>query len=105
MKDKKKWVFRWKNWLMPTGVSGVWKRKEGGHLIRARVRDPMTGQMKEVKKVLPEADEATAHKWLADQRVRIHAGPIPALRQSEHFGDFAVSLLEQKVTTSEIRSA
>ncbi len=104
MKDKK-WLFRWKNWLMPTGVRGVWRRKEGGHLIRARVRDPMTGRMREVKRVLPEADEATAHKWLADERARIRAGTCPALRQSEHFGDFAVSLLAQKVTTSEIRSA
>ena len=92
MKDnKKQWSFRWKNWLAPTKVPGVWKRKEGGHLVRSRVVDPTTGQMKEVKKVLPEADEATAYKWLSDQRARIQSGVRSAPPQQLRFGDYANS--------------
>jgi hypothetical protein len=62
MREKQKqWTYRWKNWLAPTSVAGVWKRKEGGHFVRARVVDPTTGRMREIKKSLPEADEAQAH--------------------------------------------
>ena len=106
MKDnKKQWSFRWKNWLAPTKVPGVWKRKEGGHFVRSRVVDPTTGQMKELKKVLPEADEATAYKWLSDQRARIQSGVRSAPLQQMRFGDFANSLLERKVNKGDIRSA
>jgi hypothetical protein len=47
--------------VAPTKLPGVWKRKEGGHLVRARVTDPTTGRKKEIRKVLPEADEAIAY--------------------------------------------
>jgi len=104
MKEKQ-WVFRWKNWLAPTTVPGVWKRKEGGHFVRIRVVDPTTGRLREIKKSLPEADEATAFMWLNEERKRIQAGPLPALRRSERFADYAVSLLERKVDTREIKSA
>ncbi len=104
MKEKK-WVFRWKNWLAPTTVPGVWKRKEGGHFVRARVVDPTTGRMREIKKSLPEADEATAFMWLNDERKRIQAGPVLAPQRNERFADYAVSLLERKVDTREIKSA
>jgi len=100
-----KWVFRWKNWLAPSAVPGVWERKEGGCFVRARVVDPTTGRMREIKKSLPEADAAAAFMWLNEERKRIQAGPIPALRRSERFADYAVSLLERKVDTREIKSA
>jgi integrase len=105
MKEKKKWLYRWKNWLAPSAVPGVWKRKEGGHLVRARVVDPTTGQMKEIKKVLPEADEATAYQWLAVEKARVQSGIVRVPPQQTRFADFAVSLLEEKVLRSEIKSA
>jgi integrase len=106
MKDKRKqWLYRWKNWLMPSAVPGVWKRKEGGHFVRARVVDPTSGRMTEIKRSLPEADEATAHKWLSDERARIRAGLVLAPRPQTRFSDFAVSLLEEKVTLKHIKSA
>lgn len=102
---KSKWVFLWKNWLTPTKVPGVWRRKEGGHYIRVRVTDPATGRPKEVRKVLPEADEAAAFTYLSDVRKRILAGSPTAPQQSERFADFAVNLLETKVATRELKSA
>jgi integrase len=104
MKEKK-WVFRWKSWLAPSTVPSVWERKEGGHFVRARVVDPTTGRMREIKKSLPQADLATAFMWLNDERKRIQAGPLLAQRRTERFADYAVSLLERKVNTREIKSA
>lgn len=104
MKEKK-WVFRWKNWLSPTTVQGVWERKEGGHFVRARVVDPTNGRMREIKRSMPEADCASAFMWLSEERKRIQAGQPMAQRRSERFADYAVSLLERKVSTREIKSA
>ena len=46
--------------------------------MRARVTEPTTGCKKEIRKVLPEANEATAYKWLAEERARIEAGVLSA---------------------------
>ena len=106
MKEREKqWSFRWKNWLAPTKVPGVWRRKEGGHFVRARVVDPTTGRLKEIKKSMPEADEASAFIYLNEERKRVQAGLLLAPRPSERFADYAVSLLERKVATREIKSA
>jgi hypothetical protein len=105
MKDKKQWVYRWKNWLMPSAAPGVWKRKEGGCYVRVRVTDPTSGRIKEIKKSLPDADEASAYKWLSDERGRIRAGLVSAPPQQMRFATFAVSLFDEKVTLKNIRSA
>jgi integrase len=105
MKDKKQWLYRWKNWLMPSAVPGVWKRKEGGHFVRTRVVDPTTGRMKEIKKVMPEADVATAFKWLQEERARVQAGIGWVPPPQHRFGDYANSLFERKMNTGEVRSA
>jgi Phage integrase family len=99
------WTKRWKNWVAPTRIPGVWQLKEGGHLVRSRVTDPTTGARREIKKVLSEADEATAYKWLRDEQERIRQGHLEAGRPKTRFGDFAVSLLERKLVTKEIKSA
>src|SRR5258708_1062478 len=83
MDKKKKWLRRWKNWVAATRVPGVWERKEGGHLVRTRIMDPATGRKREIKKVLPEADDATAYKWLADEKARIRAGIVLAQPQKQ----------------------
>jgi len=70
------WTKRWNCWVAPTKLPGVWKRKEGGHLVRARVTEPTTGCKKEIRKVLPEANEAIAYQWLADERARVKAGAL-----------------------------
>lgn len=103
--DKQKWTKRWKCWVAPTKLPGVWKRKEAGFLVRARVLDPTTGRQREIKKVLPEADAATAYKWLADERARIKEGLLLVQPPKTRFAEFAASLFERKVTTREIKSA
>jgi hypothetical protein len=99
------WIKRWKTWVAPTKIPGVWKRKEGGYLVRGRITDPTTGKRKEIKKVLPEADEATAYKWLRDEQDKHRRGVVEAERPKTRFGDYSVSLLERKLVTKEIKSA
>jgi hypothetical protein len=100
-----KWIKRWNCWVAPTKLPGVWKRKEGGHLVRARVTEPTTGCKKEIRKVLPEANEAFAYQWLADERARVKTGALSATLPKTRFAEFAASLFERKVTTREIKSA
>jgi integrase len=106
MKLKNKhWITRWKTEVAPTRLPGVWKRKEGGHLVRARVTDPTTGKKREIKKVFFEADDATAYKWLQDERARIKSATALEAPQKTRFADFAVSLLERKLLKRQIKSA
>ncbi len=99
------WIKRWNSWLSPTKVPGVWKRKEGGFLVRGRTKDPTTGLSKEVRKVLLVETEATAFKWLEDELAKVRTGVNVLPLQKTRFCDFAVSLLEEKLTIRDIKSA
>jgi len=103
--NEKAWIKRWKNWVRPTKLPGVWERKEGGYLVRKRVVEKATGKMHEVKKVLPNADQATAYKWLQDAAEHARHGDVAAPKPKMRFSAYAVSLLERKVAQREIRSA
>ncbi len=73
--------------------------------MRARVLDPTTGSKREIRRVLPEADEASAYKWLHDEKARIKAGVVANQPARPRFDEFAASLFERKVTRREIKSA
>ena len=61
-----KWVNRWGSWITPAPVKpGVFRRKEGGFLVRGRTTDRRTGKMKEVRLNLVGVDA------LREQEVRI----------------------------------
>lgn len=102
--DKSEWILRWKNWIKPTRYPGVWRRRDGGCVVRARARDPLTGRLKEVKKVLPMASEAEASAWLEQQLKAVREGLAPDQRRRQPFGDFAVSLLDRKRRSGEVGS-
>ncbi len=91
-----KWIKKWNSWISPTKVPGVWRCKEGGHLVRARAKDPTKGTMKEIRKVLPNADEAAAFTWLRAEVDRVRKGEITLPSRQERFADYAVSLLKKK---------
>ncbi|WP_394836270.1 site-specific integrase [Pendulispora rubella] len=101
-----RWVKRWNTWMAPTKLPGVWKVRDGGHFVRARVTDPTTGRQDEIKKVLTEIDnEVDALKWLDAEKARIKAGGASVLAPKQRFADYAPSLLERKLKTGEIKSA
>ncbi len=94
--EKNEWVRRWKQDLKPTQFPGVWKRQTGGHFVRAHGVNAATGQKKEIKKVLPDADAVTALNWLEAERQRLRSGSVRAQQATERFAEYAASLFEQK---------
>jgi len=99
-----KWVKRWDAWIAPKHTKpGVWRRKEGGFLIRGRAKDPHTGKLKLVKKRVNDVDSAEAYNILQAELKRIRSGKRESTPIS--FGDYSVSLLERKVAKGKIKSA
>lgn len=102
---KANWTYRWKHWVKPTRLPGVWKMEEGGHIARQRVTDPSTGRLRELKKVFSQGTEHDAYVWLETEKQRVRAGLLLARPQKERFADYAVSLFERKVAKGELKSA
>ena len=102
---KSRWTKKWKQWVAPTKLPGVWKMKEGGHIVRARVTDPTSGRMREIKRVLSDADERAAYEWLESEKAKVLETSALGQHRKQRFCDFAVSLLERKVAKREIKSA
>ncbi len=93
-------------WISQKAVlPGVWRRRDGGCLVKCCLIDARTGRRKEIFKSLPEADPATALKWLNEEKARIRGGSTPAEVPKTRFCEFAASLFERKVKLGEIRSA
>jgi len=106
MTKQTQWVFRWKTWIAARrSKPGVFRRKEGGFLVRGRAIDPRTGRRREVQKVVACADARDAFQILQEELRRIREGTPSAQRSTTRFAEFAASLFEEKVTTGEIRSA
>jgi len=106
MTKQRNWKLFKDSWISTEPVlPGVWRRKEGGHVVRARAKEGTTGKLREIWKVLPDVDSATALVWLRDERTRVRAGVGSVKPASVLFSEFAASLLEQKVTVGDIRSA
>ena len=104
--SEKQWKLQWKNMIRPSKLPGVWERKEGGYLVRARALDPTIGKMREVKRVLPDADESAAYTWLQEELNRVRRGsPVESPRQKPRFADYAVYLFERKIAKGKINSA
>lgn len=98
MRTEAKWIKRWGIWISSTPtLPGVWRRKEGGHLVRARVTDPRSGKLKEVFAQLhdePDPKKALVHLERLKDEVRAGAAPTAKLPR---WSDFAVSLFESKL--------
>lgn len=106
MTKQRKWKLFKNTWISTEqSLPGVWQRKEGGHVVRARVIEKTTGRQREIWKVLPTSDAPTALKWLRDERHRIRAGVELEKLQQTRFCDYATSLFERKLDTKEIKSA
>lgn len=101
-----KWIKRWNTWIAPKpSKPGVWRRKEGGHLVRGRARDPRTGKIKQVRMVLMETDALVAFELLQRELRTIREGIAVEKKPSIAFGEFAATLFEEKIVNGEIKSA
>jgi integrase len=102
-----KWVKRWGSWIAPAPVKpGVFRRKEGGFLIRGRVTDPRTGKQKEVRLNLSGVDALDAYNRLQDELAVVRDGLKPkGSAKRIRFTEFAASLFEHKLKTGRVKSA
>ena len=101
-----KWIRRWKFSIAPKPVlPGVWRKEEGGFVVRGRTKDPRTGRTREVLKVVACTEPADALKELRLALGEIRAGNAAPMQSQIRFCDWSVSLLERKIVRGEIRSA
>jgi integrase len=126
-----KWIRKWNSWIAPKPTKpGVWRRKEGGFLIRGRALDPTAGKLREVRQALPGADALEAYQTLQVELQKVRDGlklsrpETPSVQQVTaitavppkeamvlapstlpFWSDYAVSLLERKVNEGTILSA
>ncbi len=88
----KKWGYN----VIKTKFPGVYKKMEGGFVVRARVQTP-TGHQKEILKSGDWSTEVEALGWLADEKKRVRQGtPLPP--QVPCLSVFAEALLEEKLS-------
>jgi hypothetical protein len=101
------WVTRWSIRMSAKPVlPGVWKRKDGGHVVRARVVNPKSGRQVEILKVLAdETDPKRALAWLTSERDRVRRGRSGAAQTIPTFKQFALSVFRSKVDDRTIHTA
>lgn len=99
------WVRRWEMWMSKESVlPGVWRRKDGGHIVRARVVSPKTGSLVTILKSLPDvSNPREAFAWLHAAREKARAG-TDGTTTIPRFKSYAVSLLARKIKSGEIKS-
>lgn len=106
MKQSNEWKLVRNTWISAKPVlPSVWARKEGGHVVRARVRCPRTGSQKHIWKVLPAAKAEEALLWLRLETDSVKSGVVAASSPKVPFASYATSLFRRKIDRGEIRSA
>jgi hypothetical protein len=101
------WVKRWSILMSDKPVlPGVWKRKDGGYVVRARVINPKSGRQVEILRVLAhETDPKRALMWLTTERDRVRAGKSGPAVAIPIWKSFAASLFQDKVADRSISTA
>ena len=87
------WVRKWNSWVESTPtLPGVYRRKEGGFLVRGRAVDPKTGSTRQVVRSLPDlAQPEEARLWLKTELDSIRQGASrPTNKQPERFAMYAL---------------
>ena len=85
-------------------LPGVWRRKDGGYVVRGRAVDARTGLKREVWKTLPYVSEEEAKAWLDGACERIRLGVVEQVVTRERLRDYAARLLERKLSDGDIKS-
>ncbi len=99
------WVTQWGMVLAKTSLTGVYRRKLGGHYVRCRVVDPKTGMLRTIEKSLPDEEDARqAFAWLQNERRNVKDGLAPEKRSKPRFATYADELFARKIKTGEIKS-
>src|SRR5512138_725438 len=100
-----KWINRWR-YEMASEPSrpGVWRLRQGGWYVRARVTNPKTGKQTQIFRVLDDGDADSAYAWLRGEVQRVRAGGTQTPTSRARFAEYAKSVLEKKVAHGRIWS-
>src|SRR4051812_48091526 len=105
-KRQTNWIMRWKTEIASEpSKPGVWRRKDGGYLVRGRGVDCRTGKLREVMRVVEGTDALGAYRLLQQELDKIRSGKVEVARERIRFSEYAASLFERKVAKREINSA
>lgn len=104
-----RWVARWRDHVAPHPVApGVYRRRDGGFIVRALVTDPRTGGRREVFRTLPDvklARDASAALATAVAELRARMNGADAVAVRPRFADYAATIFARKVDDGRILSA
>lgn len=99
------WELRWKYWMAKTRTPGVWRLKDGGHYVRARVSDPVTRSRSEVSAVLRDAKTPRDALRTLDGLVEAKRAELRGeIRTKQPWSSFAASLLQERIRKRIIES-
>lgn len=102
------WIERWRDVISSTPeLPGVWKRRDGGYHVRARVTCKRTGKLKEVNRALPDIRKAReAFAWLQAESAKVRdSGDDAPPSTVPQFHKYAADVFARKVELGKIRSA
>src|SRR6185369_14453497 len=88
-----------------TKFPNVYETPSGGHYVRARVTDPSTDKIVQIKKTLDTKDPLEALQWLKAETDRVKSGVASPTPAKTRFSEFAAQLFENKITIGDIKSA
>jgi integrase len=105
--SKANWMLRFNVWIAPSPIRpGVWRRREGGFLVRGRARDPRNGHRIEVRRIITtteDPDQAWEELRAELREVRAR-GKAPAQQKMPSFSDYALLLMERKMARGKLKS-
>lgn len=101
------WVERWNDTIaVEPELPGVWRRKDGGFVVRGRAVEPLTGRLREVRRRLPDCRRAReAATTLEHELAQIRAGACNDAVTMPHFVNWAATVLERKIADGTIAAA
>lgn len=101
------WTTRWgMEMASEPSLPGVYRRKDGGFVIRARVVNPRSGKQTEILRALVDVERAEdAFAILTDEKNKIRTGAVTPALTIPTWKSFAASLFQAKVDDGTIKSA
>jgi len=100
------WIKRWNAEVSSKPIlPGVWARKDGGFIVRARATCPRTDKTFDLVRTLRVATAELALVELRTMIDRVVSGNVPTQPVRPRFSEYAAQLMEHKVAVGELKSA
>lgn len=82
--------------VSPTRHQGVYRRRDGRYLIRARVKDPKTGKQRPFNITVEAKNDDDALRLLVERKQGIREGGTQTKRSQTRFAAFAATVMEER---------